>query len=307
MGVLRAIGWVLVVLLTVVITVRWAGWDRVTPLVQAMAFVPYLTGLSLLGTLILFGGGRRKLGIFMVLVTIAYAGALLPRWAVGPKPKPKGYQLRVMTVNLHEGNADAAGLVRRIRSAEPDLLAVQELTPAAASQLRRAGIGRYLPSQVLRPAGKTTGTGLYGRGKLTAATLRGTTSQLARARMSVGNTTLDIVSVHTRTPMAGSTVADWTRDLDALPDTAEPGSQLLLGDFNATQDNQAFRALEDDGFDDAAIGVGSGLKPTYVGWPVPPTAVDHVLVDRGVRPSDVDTHRLAGTDHRILVADLAVS
>lgn len=307
MRLLRALGWVLVVLLTVVIVVRWAGWDRITPFVQAMVFVPYLTGLSLLGMLILFAGGRKKLGIFMVLVTIAYAGALLPRWAVGPVPKPQGYQLRVMTVNLHEGGADAAGLVRRIASAKPDLLAVQELTPAAVSALRRAGIDKYLPSQVLKPADKTTGTGLYSAGNLTASSLSGTTSTLARATVRVGDTTLDVVSVHTRTPMLGSTVGDWTRDLSALPRTTESGSQLLLGDFNATQDNQAFRQLEDNGYDDAAIGVGAGLKPTYAGWPVPPTPVDHVLLDRGVKPRDIDTYQLGGTSHRILVADLAVS
>jgi len=306
MRLLRALGWVLVVLLTVIITVRWAGWDRVTPFVQAMVFVPYLLGLSLLGMLILFAGGRRKLGIFMVLVTIAYAAALLPRWAVGPVPKPKGYQLRVMTVNLNEGRADLPGLVRRIAETKPDVLAVQELTPDAARGLRRADIDRYLPSQVLRPADKTTGTGLYAQGALRAAEESGTTSTLARARMSVGDTTLDIVSVHTRTPLLGSTVGDWTRDLDALPRPDESGSQLLLGDFNATQDNQAFRSLEHDGYGDAAIGVGAGLKPTYAAWPVPPTPVDHVLTDTGVKPHSIDTYQLGGTDHRVLVADLAV-
>jgi hypothetical protein len=40
---------------------------------------------------------------------------------------------------------------------------------------------------------------------------------------------------------------------------------------------------------------------------VPPTPVDHVLLDRGVKPRDIDTYQLRGTSHRILVADLAVS
>ncbi|HEY3502890.1 MAG TPA: endonuclease/exonuclease/phosphatase family protein [Actinocatenispora sp.] len=307
MRLLRALGWVLVVLLTVVITVRWAGWDRVTPFVQAMVFVPYLAGASLLGTLILFAGGRRKLGVFMVIVTVAYGGALLPRWAVGPVARPKGYTLRVMTVNLNKGSADAKALVRRIAAEKPDILAVQELTSGEAAALSRAGIGKYLPATVLRTASGTAGTGLYAQGGLTSVGLSGTTSKLARARMSVGNASLDLVSVHTRTPMLGHTVSDWTHDLDALPVPKDAGTQVLLGDFNATQDNKAFRDLERDGYTDAAIGVGSGLKPTYSRWPVPPTPVDHVLTEGPVESYRIRAYDLGGTSHRILVADLAVT
>ncbi|GAA4207185.1 endonuclease/exonuclease/phosphatase family protein [Actinocatenispora rupis] len=306
MRLLRALGWVLVVLLTVLITVRWAGWDRITPFIQAMVFVPYLALASLLGTLVLFAGGRRRLGFFMVLVTIAYGAALLPRWAVGPESRPKGYTLRVMTVNLNAGSADAKALVQRIAAVKPDILAVQELTPGEAGALGKAGIGRYLPANVLRPAGGRTGTGLYAQGALTGGHLSGTTSSLARARMSVGSVSLDLVSVHTRTPMLGHTVADWTHDLDALPTPKDPGTQLLLGDFNGTQDNVAFRNLERDGYQDAAIAVGAGLKPTYTKWPVPPTPVDHVLTEGRVHAYRISAYDLGGTSHRILVADLAV-
>lgn len=304
----RTLGYVLLVLLTAVIAVRWAGLDRWPPLVQAMVLVPYLGAVALVAMIVLFATGRRRLGVWALVVTLAYFAALLPRWAVAPSETPKGYELRVMTANLYRGRADAKALVRRVAAVRPDLLAVQELTPGEARALERAGIARYLPTRKLMPAGKSAGSGLYSRGALhRGRDLSADSSyRMERASMSFGDAVLDIVSVHTRPPGLGDATADWFRDLRLLPGAGADGTQLLLGDFNATSDQHGLRRLTHHGYHDAATGVGSGLRPTWLDWPVPPATVDHVLVEPDLTPTDVTTYRLPGTDHRILTAHLVL-
>ncbi len=305
----RALGYALLVVLTGLIVVRWFSLDRVAPLVQAVVLVPYLAAASLLATLILFGTGRRGLGMWALVVTVAYAGALLPRWAVAPKPVPRGTALRVMTVNLHDGAANAGDLVWRIRQQHPDLLSVQELTSGAVKALQHAGIARYLPNQVLRAAPKDAGTGLYARLPLTngRSLSKQSTFDLARADMTVGQVRVDAVAVDTRPPLLGSSTPDWYRDLSLLPHPTAPGMQLLIGDFNATADQHGFRQVVDLGYRDAAISVGRGLKPTWSQWSVPPISIDHVLTERSVSTTAVRTYPMPGSDHRILMAELVLT
>jgi endonuclease/exonuclease/phosphatase (EEP) superfamily protein YafD len=306
---LRVLGYVLLVVLTGLVAVRWAGLDRWTPLIQAMVFVPYLAAVALVVLLMLFFTHRRRLAVWALLVFIAYFAALLPRWAVPDHGTPKGSHLRIMTANLHDGGADATALVRRIKQQRPDILAVQELTPGEATALDRAGIGQYLPSRVLRPGPKAIGSGLYSRGELTDG--RGlsphSTFNMARATMPLGNASLDLVSVHPRPPMTAGSARDWNRDLDLLPHTTAPGIQVLVGDFNGTEDMYGFRRLTHDGYHDAAITVGSGLRPTWYGWPIPPATFDHVLTEKRLTATAVHTYGLPGSDHHILVADLVLT
>ncbi|MGA8117989.1 MAG: endonuclease/exonuclease/phosphatase family protein [Actinocatenispora sp.] len=304
----RILGYALLFVLGAVVVLRWTGLGRVTPLVQATMLVPYLAVVSLIATLVLFGVQRRGLGAWALVITVAYALALLPRWAVEPSPRPAGTQVRVMTVNLHNGEADARSLVRRVAEQEPDLLSVQELTGAEATRLGRAGLGRYLPYHVLRTAPKSSGTGLYARTPLSAG--RGLSSRstydLARAEMQVGSRTLDVVAVHARPPLLGQSTPDWYRDLRLLPDPGEPSVQLLAGDFNGTDDQQGFREVLHHGYQDAAISVGRGLKPTWHRFPVPPVTIDHVLAESPLTPVTVRTYEVLDANHRALVADLVL-
>lgn len=311
MRVWRVLGYALLVVLTALIAVRWTGLDRWTPLIQAMVLVPYLAVVSLIALPVLFFTHRRRLAVWALLVFVAYFVALLPRWAVPDNHhQPKGSHLRIMTANLHDGDADARALVRRIRQQRPDILAVQELTRAEATALDRAGIGRYLPSQVLRTAAGPSGSGLYSRGELTdgRSLSSDSTFYMARATMPLGNANLDLISVHPRPPMTPDAAGDWDRDLGLLPTTKAPGLQVLVGDFNATDDMSGFRHLtHQDGYDDAAITVGSGLRPTFYHVPIPPLTFDHVLTEKRLTATAVHTYDLPGSDHHILVADLVLT
>ena len=90
-----------------------------------------------------------------------------------------------------------------------------------------------------------------------------------------------------------SAVRAWTGDLAALPDP-EPGVlRVLAGDFNATFDHAAFRAVLRRGYVDAARAVGGALAWTWrpLRLRFPRLALDHVLVDPRITVAAVRVRR----------------
>ena len=88
--------------------------------------------------------------------------------------------------------------------------------------------------------------------------------------------------------------------------TAGGAPRLLLGDFNATLDHPALRRLIGSGYRDAADTVGAGLRPTWPADAVPLVTLDHVLVDSRIGVRSVTVHAVPDTDHRAVVAVLAI-
>ena len=103
----------------------------------------------------------------------------------------------------------------------------------------------------------------------------------------------------------------WTGDLRALRAGAreDTASLVLLGDFNATLDHAPMRDLLDAGLVDTHAELGRGGART---WPVTGGAVprlvhlDHVLHGRDLVGVTVEELVVPGTDHTVVVAELAV-
>jgi endonuclease/exonuclease/phosphatase (EEP) superfamily protein YafD len=90
-----------------------------------------------------------------------------------------------------------------------------------------------------------------------------------------------------------------------------PGSgpvRVLAGDFNATLDHAALRAVLRTGWADAAQRTGRGLSWTWrpLRLPWPRLVLDHVLVDPRIGVAAVALEPVPGSDHRALVADLVL-
>jgi endonuclease/exonuclease/phosphatase (EEP) superfamily protein YafD len=83
---------------------------------------------------------------------------------------------------------------------------------------------------------------------------------------------------------------------------------VLAGDFNATLDHAALRAVLRRGWADAAQVTGRGLvwtwRPLRLPWPR--LTIDHVLIDPRISVAGVQLARLPGSDHRALVVDLVL-
>ena len=193
-----------------------------------------------------------------------------------------------------------------------DVLFVQELTDDAAARLERAGLDELLPHQVTQPmAHGTRGSGIYARFPLSDGSPAGPMSPArctARLDLPSGQF-VDLACIHTASPKPAwspPAAARWRSQLSALP---PPGDTplILAGDFNATLDHAQFRRLLRLGYVDAASQAGNGLVATWgprAHRRLTLLAIDHILIDLRSAVLSTSVHRLDGSDHRALYAEL---
>ena len=254
---------------------------------------------------------RRWLSTLLVgLLTVVLAVLVLPR-AIPDSPTPvQGSPLRVLSVNLFFGRADAAQVVRLVREGGVDVLSLQELTPEAVTALDRAGLDRLLPHRVLRSGPGADGSGIASRLPLRelALTSPSTLAQPSALIDLPGPRDVEFVAVHPLYPMGPGTAEVWSRELGELPRPGGEGGapRVLAGDFNAALDHSPLRALLGSGYEDAAEVTGGGLAPTWgTGW-MPRVTIDHVLTSGGLVPQQYAVHDVPGSDHRAVLTHLVV-
>lgn len=207
---------------------------------------------------------------------------------------------RVVTANLYNCHVDTDALGVLIDEEQPDFLALQELSPAAAEV-----IASRLPHGLLLPSEDTTGMGIAG---LEPVAVR--RHPLPYRDALVADAGFDLWSVHLANPVDDPPPwrarRDQVRALVSALDTGRP--TLLVGDLNATPLWPAYRRLTerlDDGVAEWAR--REGVRPqrtwSYHGWTPPLLRIDHALV-RGLRVLHARIRYLPGSDHRPLIVDL---
>ena len=238
-----------------------------------------------------------------------------PRLSTGGGEHPPGRRLRVLSLNVKGGAADAEVVTASVAALEVDILVVQELTAGLASRLALSGLGDILPQSHLDPRDASRGTGLWTRWPLTPLSpIAGTLAATPRARIDPpGALSVTVTAVHPVAPVADQE-RRWWQELGlieaVLAGTAGP--QLVAGDFNASRDHRAFRALLRSGFVDCADAARQRVWPGLT-WPAdrrypPLMRLDHVLASRaGVLVHEARTVRLPGTDHLGVLAVLEFS
>ncbi len=306
---------------------RLAGADRLrfaeAWAVPLLSFTPQVTAGAWASALLLRGGPA---------ATSAAAGAALTV-AVGPRavpsrqPSAAGPTLRVLTANLLLGRAAPESVVELVRRTRADVLFVQELTSEAAARLRRAGLGDLLAHGAAQPMPNgTRGSGIYARYPLrcglpadsvsatpvsaTPVSVAPVSAARCTARLELpSGQSVQLTCIHAgppRPPWSPGATARWRGQLAALP-APGAGPVILAGDFNATLDHAQFRRLLRRGYADAASQAGQGLVHTWgprPDWRLTLLAIDHVLVDRRCQVLTTSAHRVTGSDHRALYAEL---
>ncbi|MGK5738799.1 endonuclease/exonuclease/phosphatase family protein [Micromonospora sp. URMC 103] len=291
---------------------RLAGLDR-GPLVQALAFTPYVAAWSAVPLVLALALRRRWPAVVAAVVVAALVAVVAPRALASTPPAATGPTVRLLTANLLAGGADPGTLVDLVRRHRVDVLVVQEFTPRAQAELDRLGLDRLLPHRQLNPLDGTPGSGLYARFPLSDVGVRqhrgawGFTQAYGTVHVP-GAPPVRVESAHPAAPYALDQVGFWRADLAAQPPASPDGTLgILAGDFNATLDHGPLRALLRTGYVDAADATGAGLSGTwgpYDGDPIPPVTIDHVLVDRRIAARAVEVLHLPGTDHRPVLATL---
>ncbi|GII34404.1 endonuclease/exonuclease/phosphatase family protein [Planotetraspora mira] len=282
--------------------------------VQLVGFTPYVALASAVAPIVALVSRRWTALAASLVVTAVLAACVLPR-ATASDVDGGGPSLRILSSNLMIGAVPPSALVDLVRSLRPDVLTLQELTPAAAAGLDEAGIGTLLPYKVDRSRPGTGGSGIYTRFPVTPgqAIDIGGFGQARAIGTAPDGKPVEIVSVHPCAPRYQDRYQCWADGLAALPSPA--GSRrVLAGDFNATLDHARVRHLLDEGYSDAAEVTGNGLTTTWPyqpwhfnGFGIPTVTLDHVMVSSGVAVRDFSVHTVPATDHRAVFAELGLT
>jgi endonuclease/exonuclease/phosphatase (EEP) superfamily protein YafD len=304
--------WVAVVPIALWAVVRRLGLDGDTLLVPLLAFTPYaaIAAFLLAGVAVAFRNWAAA--AVAGLATLCLAAAVLPRGIGDGTVDAAGHEtLGILSANIHRGSSDPEALVALVERLHPDLLSIQELTPAFVHKLGAAGIGRLLPHRDLvvfpgRP--KLPGLGIYSRLPLRPLAPQDNHGAGAVVRMPSGRL-VRVQDVHPHTPKPGS-IGEWHESLESLPSAGAGTPQVLVGDFNATLDQAELRDVVDRGYRDAASVAGKGLEPTFPrqGWLGlgPFITIDHVLADRRLGIVEYSVEEQPGSDHQAIHAVLAL-
>lgn len=290
-------------------------------LVVATAFVPFATlgyavtagvlGLQLARSR---GPARRWRAVVASGAAVGLVGhvaLLAPLWFGGhAHGRP---DLTVMTANLRLGQADPAAVVRLVREQKVDVLVLEEVTYPEAVALAERRLRDLLPHVAGMPALGAGGTVVLSRFALAQQEALPTSRGSYRVRVDAGPG-LWLLAVHATQPLHATD--QWRSDWSTFRKAADGlrGSRLVVGDFNATLDHGPVRALLGTGLRDAAVEADSGWQPTWPsgvpGYRLPGglglVAIDHVLLSRDFSAISTRTFQVPGSDHRALVARLAV-
>ncbi|WP_019607931.1 endonuclease/exonuclease/phosphatase family protein [Nocardiopsis sp. CNS-639] len=299
---------------------RVLGLERGWPLVPALAFAPYVLAAAPLAAVV--AGLLRRWGSMAVLtaVTLALAAVVVPRAVPFGVTSAGGPVVRIMTLNMLGGGADAARVVSLVRDREVDVLALQEVTPDLVRELSAAGLDGLLPHAVDRsdPRGvhgstvhsafPLTDTGGGEAGHNTFAMPTAVVRLPEDGDGDGEDDVLEVTSVHVPPPLSPAYTASWRGELEGLAEAGDPDTmRVLAGDFNATLDHAALREVLDAGYLSSAAVLGEGLEPTWpVGRAVPGLAIDHVLVHPRMGVDGLEVVEVTGTDHRAVLVEVSL-
>lgn len=219
--------------------------------------------------------------------------------------------VRILCANLRRGRVNADAFRSLLRSHHPDVVCVQELTPGLAAVIRETH--RH---GALHPHDSALGIGVASRVPVRTDRLALPHRPAVIAELDTGDgDPMAIMSVHLTHPLAFPPRRSQGRrriQMEAIVGyTGGRGRVVVCGDLNTLEMWPLYRRLTatvDDG--GRVLAARHGLRPEPT-WSLRPDGrpilrLDHVLV-RGVDVTALTVARLPGSDHRALVADLAIA
>ena len=310
------LGWATVAPMAVGVVARLLGADRSTASVWANALAPWAYLPVYPVAVLALRARTRCLSLLAVGVGATHLALVLPDLHPAraiPAAALDAPRLRLLTANLSDSNPTPGAMARAVLSTEADILVLQELTPCHQRGLEQAGVLAAYPFVAADPRPGAVGSAIYSRLPLQDAQVwRAGGQPMTRCTVQVGTTHMRLYNVHTTGPTTASDRSRWAAQLAGVAAALreEPTPLVVAGDFNATRYHGSFQALLEHGrLRDAHRERGRGLVAT---WPanrrlLPPLArLDHVLVSSGITVLDVAERTGPGSDHRMVLAELAV-
>lgn len=284
------------------------------------SFTPYGLIAWLLATIVLFSSGR-GLGRLVALIPLAalFANAviLVPYYDISYQaPSGTNPTLRVMSLNLHYGQADTGQLLAKVNQEKPDLLILTEFTTQneamftdpAWQQLLPYHLGASGRASYNRFNGDSSGTQVLSRVPITElGRTVGTTATNISVSLEIDGRRLVLIAAHPVNPVRGK-VDGWLSDAQILTDFTRNYNQqplVVVGDLNSVPEHLTVQNLL----------TANRLHQTVQGWqPTFPTdrlfpliTIDHVLASAEFATVSVSRFKVSNTDHLGTVVELAQS
>ncbi|MBE7467571.1 MAG: hypothetical protein DPW09_35635 [Anaerolineae bacterium] len=296
-------------------TLRWWPGDRFLPVRLINYFMPWLL-VGLLPGLTLAGLARRKwvaltLAVPTLIIGLTFAPLFLPRPA---EVLAANIPLKIMSYNVWYHNQQVAEVARLVRQEQPDLLLLQELTPAMAQALTTQLTDLYPDGRLYWAYEPEVLQGIISRFPLTPVELaydKGRTQKVI-AETPVGP--IAVWNVHPNTPHP------WARQYQQITGLVEdiaatPGPLIVGGDFNTTDQSEAYQLVGqylNNAHWEAGWGFGFSFpahRPRFREVPIvtPVIRIDHIFYSPHFSAHSARTlEDSGGSDHLPVVAELIV-
>ncbi|WP_193184689.1 endonuclease/exonuclease/phosphatase family protein [Nisaea sediminum] len=267
---------------------------RLHLVVLALPFIPLLfitgawvNGLALAAT---------------VVVSVGLLGQLFGGGASAADAREEGSGLRIVSLNLHHIYADADRVAAFIADADPDVIALQELSLEPPKVIRR--LKKDYPHQLICRYRSSSAIAVLSRTPF-AATGCQNDHRLAWATVERDGQEVTVASLHLRWPFPSPQAAQISGLSAAWSQLGTP--LVLTGDFNAAPWSHAVQTVARN----SGTKVVPGLRRSYTwgdNWlgSVMALPIDHVLVTPTLNVTNTVLGPRASSDHLPLIVDIEI-
>jgi endonuclease/exonuclease/phosphatase (EEP) superfamily protein YafD len=303
--------WVVVAALLAVVVARVVAFDelRVLMLVDAYALWALLPALPI--AVAAWCSRAWPLALAATVVVLAHLAWVLPTTARTVEVTAEARRaphVRVVSANLRFHNPEHRAMLRELAGYDADVLALQEVTPDWWAAIARSPLVRSHPHVARRLRWDPGGTAVLSKRPLRDVRVQEAGGwPILSATTRLGGRDVRLVDVHVAAPH--TSFGRNRRARARVNGIVErlPRPRLVVGDFNASPYNRWPAQLRDLGLRDAHEAVGRPFAWTWQSRaPLPPPLIDHVFADPALVALRVTEGEGPGSDHRPVVADLAV-
>lgn len=297
-----------------IVAVAATALGFLAPLVPVFDVINNLrVGLAAFMVLLLAGAfvarDRRLLRPTAALALLQAGFLLLPITRAGERDAGRTPTLRLLTFNVHVGNDRFDEIADYVLSSGADTVALQELS-CSASDLLIPKLKRHYPHAFVSP-GECFGIALLTKrpmlatGQVVVAPRQ--RPLLVWARFDWGGAPLAVTTAHLIPPLAPNDQASQVTRLIGHVASLKTEAQVVAGDFNLTPFSWNFARLNN-----AGLGQHVNYRTTWTpiwaaDWLPPLLTIDNVFTTRNVAAMRVTIGPALGSDHRPVIADLALA
>lgn len=263
--------------------------------------------MLLLVPVIIWRRHRVQCVVSLLLVALAIWPWLLAAWS--PRCAPvSDVDLTVASFNVFISNSQSAAAIPALRECTADVVALVEIDAADEASLR--GDARWPYQQWVQHGSgpwATLGVALLSRHPVDTFIVHDLEGDVAiEARLICAGQPLHVFAIHPHAPIDSDAWDLRNRQLTKVAELVRGirGPVVVLGDFNVTIADPAWRQFLRDSGMRRAGGTASATWPSWLG----PCGIgiDHIIAGNAARVADVRSIALAGSDHRGLTAVVSV-